>query len=67
MVFPAVLSAKTTLILPKSKLGIIDDDLDHVVQFISARPDLYERFANATIAAAKRHIPTGLRREYILD
>jgi hypothetical protein len=41
------------------------DDLDHVIQFILARANSYERFAKAVVAAAKRHIPQGYRNQYI--
>jgi hypothetical protein len=41
------------------------DDLDHVIQFIPARLNSYERFAKAVIAAAKRPIPRGYRNQYI--
>jgi hypothetical protein len=35
------------------------DDLDHVIQFIPAQSNSYERFAKAVVAVAKRHIPQG--------
>jgi hypothetical protein len=41
------------------------DDLDHVIQLIPARSNSYERFANAVVAAVKRHIPRGSRYQYI--
>jgi hypothetical protein len=40
-------------------------DIDHVVQFIPASSNSYERFANAIKAAAKRHVPRGFREQYI--
>jgi hypothetical protein len=46
-------------------LGILALDFDHVVQFIPARSDTYDRFSNAIIAAAKRHIPRGFRKDYV--
>jgi hypothetical protein len=41
------------------------DDLDHVIQFILAQSNSYERFAMAVVAAAKRHIPRRYRNQYI--
>jgi Reverse transcriptase (RNA-dependent DNA polymerase)/Endonuclease-reverse transcriptase len=40
-------------------------DIDHVVQFIPASSNSYERFANAIKAAAKRHVPRGFREQYV--
>jgi hypothetical protein len=39
-------------------------DIDHVVRFIPACSDSYERFSNAIRAAAKRHVPCGFRKAY---
>jgi hypothetical protein len=40
-------------------------DIDHVVRFIPACLDSYERFSNAIGAAAKRHVSCGFRKAYI--
>jgi hypothetical protein len=40
-------------------------DIDHVTQFIPACLSAYNRFSNAIIAATKRHISRGFRKEYI--
>jgi hypothetical protein len=40
-------------------------EIDHVVRFIPACSDLYERFSNAIRAAAKRHVPRDFRNAYI--
>jgi hypothetical protein len=37
-------------------------DIDHVVRFILACLDSYERFSNAIRAASKRHVPRGFRK-----
>jgi hypothetical protein len=40
-------------------------DIDHVVRFIPACSDSYERFSNATGAATQHHVPVGFRKAYI--
>jgi hypothetical protein len=40
-------------------------DIDHVVRFILACLDSFERFSNAIRAASKRHVPRGFRKAYI--
>jgi hypothetical protein len=40
-------------------------DIDHVVRFIPACSDSYERFLNAIRVAAKRHVLRGFRKVYI--
>jgi hypothetical protein len=50
---------------PRANWETFAADIDHVTQFIPACSSAYNRFSNAIIAAAKRHIPRGFRNEYI--
>jgi hypothetical protein len=49
----------------KANWELFSKNLDNIIQYIPCKIDCYDRFVDAVIAAAKKHIPRGYRKEYI--
>nr|CAH7736543.1 unnamed protein product [Callosobruchus chinensis] len=53
------------LFIPRTNWQGFADHLDKYIDFIPTEPKYYHGFVGAVVAAAKKHIPRGYRREYI--